>query len=327
MRAVRFEHFGEPSDVLTVAEVGPPVAPPGHLRLRLALRPINPADLLTIRGRYGSLPPLPATPGREGVGIIVGATGAAGDLKDGDRVVPLDLIGTWQEEVVVEPARVVFVPEAVSDEAAAQSFLNPLSAWAMLDELNPAPGDWLVQSAAASALGKLVIQMSVLRGVRTLNVVRRAEQSAALQRLGADAVVVWPQDGQSLTQFVKKTTGGGLAYALDAVGGELGGEMVNALSTGGTMLLHGSLAHPETMPINSGRFLTRSLTLRGFWLNEWLGRTPLDEQRHTLGTILEHMATGAIRAPEVEATYDLGSVREAVAHAERSRDGKIMLSG
>ncbi|HET9201475.1 MAG TPA: hypothetical protein VFO84_10955, partial [Dehalococcoidia bacterium] len=71
MRALRFERFGEPSEVLTLADLESQELPPGHARVRLALRPINPADLLTIRGHYGALPDLPATPGREGVGTIV----------------------------------------------------------------------------------------------------------------------------------------------------------------------------------------------------------------------------------------------------------------
>jgi NADPH:quinone reductase-like Zn-dependent oxidoreductase len=73
--------------------------------------------------------------------------------------------------------------------------------------------------------------------------------------------------------------------------------------------------------------LTRSLTLRGFWLNEWLSRTPLELQRNAVTSILADMAAGALRAPDVEATYDLAAVHEAVAHAERSREGKILLSG
>ena len=323
MRAVRFERFGEPAEVLSLEEVELPVAGPGHARVRMNLRPINPSDLLTIRGHYGSLPALPATPGREGVGVIAEAT----ELAPGRRVVPLNHVGTWQEEIVVPDESLVAVPDAVPEEAAAQAFINPLTVWAMLDELGVESGEWLLQSAAASALGQLVVQMAHSRGVLSINLVRRAEQAEHLRALGADEVIV-TDDSAGLVERIQAITGrDGVSHALDAVGGQLGGEMVNALAPGGTMLVHGSLAHPERLPISSGRFLTRSLTLRGFWLNEWLARTPLTSQRSALAEILDQMASGRLAAPAVEATYDLADVVEAAGHAERSRDGKIMLSG
>jgi NADPH:quinone reductase-like Zn-dependent oxidoreductase len=327
MRAVRFERFGEPGEVLALVELEPPALAAGQARVRVSLRPINPADLLTIRGRYGSLPQLPATPGREGTGTVLAVEGGSDELKPGDRVVILDETGTWQEEITIDARRLVVVPAALGEEAAAQAFLNPLSAWAMLEELRIPEGGWLLQSAAASALGKLVGQMARERGLRTLNIVRRADQATALQTLGADEVVVWPDDDKPLSDRVRQAAGGDVRYALDAVGGRLGGEMINCLGSGGVMLVHGSLAHPETMPVSSGRFLTRSLILRGFWLNEWLSRTPLELQRNAVTSILADMAAGALRAPDVEATYDLAAVHEAVAHAERSREGKILLSG
>jgi len=57
MKAIRFPHYGEPADVLTVTEL--PVPQPGAREVRLKIRfsPINPSDLLYVRGHYSGVTP------------------------------------------------------------------------------------------------------------------------------------------------------------------------------------------------------------------------------------------------------------------------------
>ena len=63
MRAIVHPRFGEPTDVLDVAEVETPEPGPGQVRLRILLSPIHNHDLWTIRGTYGFKPELPARAG------------------------------------------------------------------------------------------------------------------------------------------------------------------------------------------------------------------------------------------------------------------------
>ena len=86
MKAIRFEQFGEPSEVLHLAEVPIPEPGLGEVRVRMIASPINPSDLLTVQGRYGVLPKLPAIPGYEGVGVVDKAgPGLIGKLLVGRR--------------------------------------------------------------------------------------------------------------------------------------------------------------------------------------------------------------------------------------------------
>src|SRR5262245_28698712 len=106
MKAVLFDHFGEPADVLRLGES--PLQAPGRneVRVRMTMSPINPSDLLVVRGQYGKLPPLPATPGFEGVGVI-DAVGRGffkrlRGLRPGRRVAALNAQGgNWREYVIL----------------------------------------------------------------------------------------------------------------------------------------------------------------------------------------------------------------------------------
>lgn len=326
MRAIRFERFGPPAEVLRLVEMPAPEPGPGQARLRLTHRPINPSDLLTVSGEYGRLPRLPATPGFEAVGRVEalgqGATGPA----IGARVVPLSAGGTWCESVVADTALLVPVPDGVSDEAAAQFVVNPVTAWVMLEEeLDLQPGDWVLQTAAGSTLGRLVIQIGRLRGYRTINLVRRPEQVDELLALGADAAFA-TGDGDVVERIRQLTDGKGAAGALDAVGGETGALALRALRPGGTLLLYGMLGN-EPLPLHNGEMLFRGLTARGFWLSHWFRRTAPAQVATTLGALMQWMAAGDL-TPPVEAIYDLADFREAIAHAERpGRSGKVLLSG
>ena len=326
MRAIRFEQFGPPAEVLRLAELPTPEPGPGKARLRLTHRPINPSDLLTVSGEYGRLPNLPATPGFEAVGRVEAVGEGVRGLAVGARVVPLSAGGTWCESVIADASMLVPVPDDVSDDAAAQFIVNPVTAWVMLEEeLKLQPGDWVVQTAAGSTLGRLVIQLGRLRGYRTINFVRRPEQVDELLALGADAAIA-TSDGD-VTERVRQLTGGrGATAALDAVGGETGALALRALRSGGTMLVYGMLGN-EPLPLRNGEMLFRGLTARGFWLSQWFRQTPPAQVAGTLGTLMGLIAGGKL-VPPVEAEYDLADFRAAIAHAERpGRRGKVLLTG
>src|SRR5687767_2505817 len=106
MRAVVFERFGEPAEVLQVRDVPVPEPGRGEVRVRMLASPVNPSDLLEVRGRYSAAPNLPAIPGHEGVGIVESAGGGLlGRFLVGKRVCVLNRkTGNWCEQTVI-PAR------------------------------------------------------------------------------------------------------------------------------------------------------------------------------------------------------------------------------
>ena len=71
MLRARYERRGPvPEDVIEVVELDQPALLAGQALVEVVAAPINPADVLTLTGEYGMLPPLPAFGGREGVGRV-----------------------------------------------------------------------------------------------------------------------------------------------------------------------------------------------------------------------------------------------------------------
>ncbi len=326
MRSIRFDRFGEPTSVLRLEEVPAPSPGASEVLIRMRARPINPSDLLTVRGFYGVRPQLPATPGYEGMGVIEAVGPEVRGFRAGQRVVPTRTAGSWQELVVASASNVVAVPDGVPDESAAQLLVNPLSAWVMVVEvLALRPGEWLLQTAAGSTLGRVVLQIGRLRGFRTISVVRRREQVEELKALGADAVVC-TADEDLLGRVAELTQGKGVAGAIDAVGGQVGADALSALRPGGTLLVYGQLSREPTRA-DGKQLIFRTLSLRGFWLVPWLRQAPPEASHRVFGAVLAHMAKGEI-APPVEARYDLAEFAAAVRHSEQpGRHGKVLLTG
>ncbi len=142
MRSLRFEQFGVPAEVLRLTDIPTPTPKAGEVLVRMRARGINPSDLLQVRGLYGVLPRLPATGGQEGMGVVEAVGEGVETVRPGQRVIPLGVIGTWQEYLTAPAAQLIPVPDSMSDGAAAQFVVNPLTAWIMVvDELKLSAGD------------------------------------------------------------------------------------------------------------------------------------------------------------------------------------------
>src|ERR1700722_14843675 len=133
MKAIRFEQFGEPREVLHAVDLPEPAPGRNEVRVRMIAARINPSDLLVTRGRYGVLPKLPATPGFEGVGVVEKAgPGFLGAVYKGRRVAVLNSDGgNGAGKVVIPAMRAIPVAADLPDEQVASFFINPATVLAM----------------------------------------------------------------------------------------------------------------------------------------------------------------------------------------------------
>jgi NADPH:quinone reductase-like Zn-dependent oxidoreductase len=325
MKAIRFEQFGEPPEVLRVVDLPDPEPGPGEVRVRMIAAPINPSDLLVVRGRYGVLPKLPATPGFEGVGVVEKAgPGLFGKLLKGKRVAVLNQAGgNWAEKVVVPALRAIPAASDLPDEQVASFFVNPASVLAMTRHVLKVPkGEWLLQSAAGSTLGKMIIKLGKVDGFKTLNVVRRRDAMAELKALGGDAVIS-SSDGP-IDEQVRSITGGGVRYALDPVGGETGGQVFKSLAEDAHMHVYGLLSN-EPICFDPRAMIAGKRVIEGFWLGHWMqARSKLKAVK--LFREITVMIREGVLATEPGQGFPLDAIREAVTEAEIvGRKGKALL--
>ena len=150
--------------------------------------------------------------------------------------------GNWAEMAIIPARQARPVPDDIPDEQAACYFVNPATVLAMARHVLAVPrGEWLLQSAAGSTLGRMLINQGRHDGFKTLNVVRRHEAIAELEKLGGDAVIS-SSDGPIDEQVRRITGGAGARYAVDPVGGETGTGVFRSLAEGGRVLLYGTLS-------------------------------------------------------------------------------------
>jgi NADPH2:quinone reductase len=328
MKAVLFDHHGEPADVLSVQELPLPEPEKGEVRVRVLASPVNPSDLLFVRGHYAGVNAhFPSPAGFEGVGIVDALGPQVQCVVPGQRVVIVPSTGgNWAEYAVVSENDLLPAPDELPDEQVASFMINPASAILMLRHVLAIPrGEWLLQSAAGSELGRMVIRLAKHDGIHTVNIVRRHESVAELERLGADAVIV--STAGPIDEQVRGIVGPqGVKYAIDPVAGETGTQMYKALNDDGRMLVYGSLTgEPIRVGEDPRSILAGRRILEVFWLGYWLPRLDETERRQLVQDIVTLMRDGILETTAGR-KFSLDEIVIAVTQAESvGRKGKILL--
>jgi NADPH:quinone reductase-like Zn-dependent oxidoreductase len=326
VKAAVFDRPGPPDEVLTIRDVPMPSPGRGELRVRMLASPVNPSDLMYVRGKYTVSPRLPATPGFEGVGVVEESGGGLlGRFLASRRVVVMgSRTGNWAEYAIASTKQCIPVPADLTDEQAATFFINPATALAITRHvLNVPPGEWLLQTAAGSALGKMVIRLGKESGFRTINVVRRRERVEELKKLGADHVLC-DADGP-LPEQVKKIAPDGVRHAMDPVGGATGLQALQCLAPGGRLVVYGSLTG-EPIALDPRSMIGCGLRVEGFWLGHWAKSRSLPQKLRLIRRIRMLIRAGVLTS-EVAATFPLEQVTEAVRRAAApDTGGKVLLT-
>ncbi len=324
MFAAIHDTFGEPADVLDAREIERPEPGPGEALIRMVLSPIHNHDLWTIRGSYGYKPPLPgAIGGSEALGIVEALGEGVDPQLLGKRVAAAGVHGAWAEYFTAPAAALLPLPEAIPDTAGAQLVAMPFSALSLLETLKVGEGQWLIQTAANGAVGKIMAGLAKARGIRLLNLVRRDEAANELLKAGMTNVLStadpdWKSKARALIGE------DGAVSAIDSVGGEMAASLVDLLGTDGELVVFGT-ATGAPLALSSGDLITKHITVKGFWGARVSQEMAPDTRRRLIGELVELAARGQLPL-ETGGSYSLSRSADAMKAAlTPGRAGKIML--
>lgn len=324
MKAALHDTFGDPAKVLYATDTDTPEPGEGQVRIRTLLSPIHNHDLWTVRGTYGYKPSLPgAIGGSEAAGIVDAVGAGVDDSLKGQRVAVAGVHGTWAEHFLAPANGLMPLPEQISNEQGAQLIAMPFSAISLLDSLKADKGDWIVQTAANGAVGRIVAVLAAERGINLVNLVRREEAAQGLRDAGTSNVISTSDD--DWTDRVRQAVGDGkLVSAIDSVGGDIAAHLVDVLSGDGELIVFGT-ATGDPMPLSSGPLIMKQITIKGFW-GARVGSEMDPDHRESLMKELVTLAVQGKLPLATDGTYSLDQITDAVtASLTPGRDGKVML--
>ncbi|TNB49269.1 zinc-binding dehydrogenase [Martelella lutilitoris] len=324
MLAVIHDTFGEPADVLVARETATPVPGSGQVLVRMKLSPIHNHDLWTIRGNYGYKPELPgAIGGSEALGVIEKVGADVDQAMVGKRVAVAGVHGSWAEFFIAPAGSVLPLPDEISDEDGAQLIAMPFSAISLLETLRAKKGDWIIQTAANGAVGKLMTTLAKSHGINLVSLVRRKEAVKELHDLGIGNV--FSTADEDWKDEVRALIGeDGATSAIDSVGGDTAADLVDLLGVDGELVVFGT-ATGAPMPLSSGTLIMKHITVRGFWGSR-VSKEMDDEKRKTLiGELVALAAKGELQL-ETDEIFPLQKAADAASAALKpGRKGKVML--
>ena len=322
MHAVQLD---EPNGSLTFREVPMPRPQAGQILIRMAAAPINPSDLGSLSGlSYSGKRQFPFTPGLEGSGTVIEAgEGLMPRLLNGRRVACSALLtgdGTWAEYMVTSAQSCIPLNKNVSLEQGTMLLVNPLSALAMFEIAQHGKHRAIVSTAAASALGGMILRLGKRHNIPVIHIVRRQEQVEQVRGQGGEHVLN-SSDADFVEQLRTLAHKLQATLLLDAISGSMTQQLADAAPFGSTVLLYSRLSDQECI-IDARTALIKNLHFDGWFLPNWfreknllkvlqlsgqaqslLGtdlqspihkRFPLAQAQKGLETYVNHMSAGKI---------------------------------
>jgi NADPH2:quinone reductase len=322
MRIVRVREFGPPQ-VMRIEEAPAPRPSAGQVAVSVETAGVMYAETIVRSGRYPF--PLPYDPGIEVGGRVV-AVGPDVDSSLVGRSVVATTVGNtggYAESALAEAGNVYPVPDGLPLERAIPVFQAGAAAVGILSAMRVAAGETVLITAAAGRIGSLLVQLAKAAGARVVAAASSPEKLVAAEEFGADVTVDYSTP--DWVAEVKEATGGrGADVVLDAIGGALGEQALQAAADGaGRFGIYG-FASGTWIPLDAHQIVRRGLSVIAP-----LGITfakPPAEQRADVEHALRAAASGTL-VPRVHATYPMERVHEAHTALESRRTiGALLLT-
>ncbi|RPA96484.1 NAD(P)-binding protein [Choiromyces venosus 120613-1] len=345
-KALIFSEHGPPKDVLKLHSYSISPAYGDEITVRFLAAPINPADINQIEGVYPSKPtftttlgtPTPhAVPGNEAAVQVLSVGPSVTDFAPGDMAIMRHTaFGTWRTHATARSSNLLKVPESpvITPLQAATVSVNPCTAYRMLKDFVPLrAGDWFVQNAANSGVGRAALQFGRMWGLKSVNVIRHREGVEELKREleelggggGGGGVVVLTDrelaDSEVRKGVIDRMGGKGAMLGLNSVGGKAGTDLCKLLDTGGHLVTYGAMSK-KPLTLAASLLIFKDLHFHGFWVSRWSDQHP-SEKEAMLDDIFNSIASGELKDVPMEVTVWRRDTKEEELKAaiERSTQG------
>lgn len=317
----------EPDGKLMPREIPVPHPQAGQVLVRMAAAPINPSDLGTLSGSsYSGKHSYPFTPGLEGSGTVVETgSGLLARQLNGRRVACSALMpgdGTWAEYMVTSAKLCVPLNKTISLEQGALLLVNPLSALAMFEIARGGQHRALVSTAAASALGAMILRLGKRHSLPIIHIVRRQAQVDWVRSLGGEHVLN-SSDADFVGQLRTLADNLHATLLLDAIGGDMTRQLVEAAPYGSTILLYSRLSG-ENSVLDARQALIKALHLDGWFLANWVREKNMLQVLRLSQKAQSFLATD-LQSP-IHARFPLSAAQQALeSYVSDMGAGKVLL--
>jgi len=321
MRRVVCRELGPP-DNLELEEVERLEPGPGQVVVDVRAAGVNFADALIVTGGYQMKPPLPFVPGSEVAGVVQGVGDGVEGWAAGDRVLGMTGLGSFAEQVLVDPSILLHLPEAMSFGQAAgfiQSYATMF--FSLTRRTTVSPGETVLVLGAGGGIGLAAIDVARALGLRAIAAASSKEKLAAAEAMGADASIAY--EDEDLKTRARELSGGGVDLVVDAVGGRHAEPALRALRFQGRYIVLGFASGTiPSLPLN--HVLLNNRTVVGVDWGSWAFQHP-EENRQLVGEALDLVAAGRLH-PAEPGTYPLAEAGRALTDLlERRITGKVVL--
>lgn len=316
----------EPLTPLAFREMPLPVPGRGEVLVKIEAAPVNPSDLSMLSGSYSVKPNYPYIPGIEGSGTVVGhGKGLLARLRMGKRVACTSSSGrggTWAEYMVTSADKTVPLPHDISFAEGASSIVNPLTALAFLKIIREGRFKSVVNTAAASALGKMMVRLLKREKITLINIVRRENQVDILRDAGAEYVLVSsaPDFAEEFSNLSNKLNS---KIILDSVGGALASLLISESPPGTRLISYASLSG-DNISIDPKELLQQNKSVSGFYLGRWLSTQKLTATLKNIAMVKRLISSEL--STKIAARMPLSDINNAIKqYRENLTTGKIIL--
>lgn len=310
----------------SLEQVPMPAPGPGQVLIRIEASPINPSDIVFLKGQYGTKKPFPVIPGFEASGTVVSSGGGllawrlvgkkvAVACEKGD--------GVWAEFAVASAKSCVVLTDNIPFTLGCNFFANPLTAMMFMEKIKEGKHAAIVQTAACSAIGKMMVRYCKEEKIPCINVVRRQEQVDLLRSMGADYVLDSSIEGFQ-EELKKLSVNLNATLAFDCVSGEMTGILLNNMAENSVVYVYGSLSMKPIGGINPSAVIFSGKRVEGLWLSQWVKKKGILSLWSTTNKIVSLLPT--VLKTDVSAEFALEQILDALKYYKANMtSGKVVL--